>query len=308
MKANHSERELPSVINDVDLQVINLALLEDLGCPYSDVTTNVLFSTMEGTFKAYIISKHHEAIIICGLPMIKVLLNNFDNRLQMTSNYQDGDTLEPGEVLLELSGPAASLLMIERTLLNFIQRLCAIATLTAKFVQAISHTETKILDTRKTTPGLRHLEKYAVKCGGGMNHRMGLYDAIMIKDTHIDLLGGIKNVMKEMSAINTLSVPIIIEVRDLYELNFILDHDYHNIQRILLDNMSPQLLKKCVQLCQDKIHTEASGNININNIVAVAETGVDFASIGKLTHSAGVVDLSMKCEIFATPTMISRKV
>lgn len=285
------------VINDLDLQLIDLALIEDLGFPYNDVTTNTLFSAVQGNFKANIISKHHQPIIICGLPVIKSILAKFDTRCDMHSDYDDGQILSSGAILLTLTGPASALLMIERTVLNFLQRLTAIATLTAKFVNAIKHTTTQILDTRKTHPGSRHLEKYAVHCGGGVNHRMGLYDAMMIKDTHIDFLGGIKKALNLMPATFAQKIPVIVEVRNLDELNIVVEEGLHKVTRVLLDNMTPALMSECVALCNGKIATEASGDINIDNINVVAECGVNFASIGQLTHSAGCVDLSMKCEI-----------
>lgn len=294
----HNLKKLSSWgINDADSQLIDIALIEDLGFPYHDVTTNALFSTVKGDFKAHIISKNPEPIVICGLPVIKSILSKFDARCDLHSDYHDGQIVLSGALLLTLTGPASALLTIERTLLNFLQRLTAIATLTAKFVNTIKHTKTQILDTRKTHPGFRHLEKYAVHCGGGVNHRMGLYDAIMIKDTHIDFLGGIQKALHDLPASFAHKIPVIVEVRNEDELNIVLKSGLHKVTRVLLDNMTPALMSRCVTLCNGKIATEASGNISLDNIMAVAECGVNFASIGKLTHSAGCVDLSMKCEI-----------
>ncbi|MGB6977367.1 MAG: carboxylating nicotinate-nucleotide diphosphorylase [Gammaproteobacteria bacterium] len=284
-------------LNNLDLQLIDLAFTEDLGIPFCDKTTELLFLEIKNNFNARIISKNPEPIIICGLPVIKAALAKLDKHCTVQSDYQDGQILQSGATLLTLTGPAQSLLMAERILLNFLQRLCAIATLTAKFVKTISHTTTKILDTRKTLPGFRHLEKYAVYCGGGVNHRMGLYDAIMIKDTHIDLLDGIAVALNNLPEKTVQPLPVIIEVRTTQELAVVLKKGLPKITRVLLDNMPPTLITECVTLCQGLIATEASGNINLDNIKEVAQCGVDFISVGKLTHSAGNVDLSMKCEI-----------
>jgi nicotinate-nucleotide pyrophosphorylase (carboxylating) len=284
-------------LNNLDLQLIDLAFTEDLGSPYCDITTSFLFSEIKGNSTAKIISKNPEPIIICGLPVVKAVLAKLDHPCVLQSDYQEGQILQPGAILLTLAGPAPVLLTVERIILNFLQRLCAIATLTAKFVSTIQHTSTKILDTRKTLPGFRHLEKYAVYCGGGVNHRMGLYDAIMIKDTHIDLLGGIEVALDNLPEKMLQQLPVIVEIRSVHELAIVLDKGLQKITRILLDNMPPVLVAECVTMCQGLITTEASGNINLDNILAIAQCGVDFISVGKLTHSAGNVDLSMKCGI-----------
>lgn len=286
------------LLNDLDLQLVASALREDLGYPYQDLTTDLLFPSTTSLVKAQIISKHSENITLSGLMLAEALLSKFDTlpAVQVQSLYQDGQTLAPGEVLLTLMGPAAVILMIERTLLNFLQRLCAIATSTAKFVTRIATTTTKILDTRKSLPGFRHLDKYAVLCGGGVNHRQGLYDAIMIKDTHIDFLGGMANALRTLAEKEMPPYPVIVEVRNLEELEIVLNLAMHKVTRVLLDNMSPTLIKQCVSLCEHQLPTEASGNINLDNVLSVAECGVDFISIGKLTHSASHIDLSMQCQ------------
>lgn len=279
--------------------LIDLALQEDLGTPFRDITSATVFAEVSGTFQSRIISKHTEPVVISGLAIVEMILKKLteNNGLKFTvrSHFQDGDILSPGEILLTLESSAHILLMAERTILNFLQRLCAVATLTQKFVQIISDTQLKILDTRKTLPGFRHLEKYAVYCGGGVNHRMGLYDAILVKDTHIDLLGGMSAALKRLTKSN---IPTIIEVRTLDELKTVIAEGQGKVTRVLLDNMPPSLMAECVALCQNIFPTEASGNINLSNIQSVAQTGVDFASIGQLTHSAGCVDLSMKCEFY----------
>lgn len=280
-------------LNEIDLHLINLAFHEDLGIPHNDITTSILFRDKKGVSSARIISKHPDPMVVCGLPIIKTMLARLDNQCEMISDYQDGDILAPGASLLTFKGSAQTLLMIERTVLNFLQHLSAVATKTATFVNRIKHTETKVLDTRKTTPGFRHLDKYAVQCGGGVNHRMGLYDAIMIKDTHIDCLGGMASTLNNLPDDILQKYPVIIEVRDKEELSVVLQKASHKVTRVLLDNMKLPQLSECVAICKTKIQTEASGNINFDNLLSVAETGVNFVSIGQLTHTPGNVDLSM---------------
>lgn len=284
-------------LNPLDLQLIDLALLEDLGSPYADITTQLLFQKSHIT-RAKIISKNGSPITVCGILLANALAAKFDNTCQITTHYEDGAILTKGDILLNLEGPANVLLMIERLLLNFLQHLSGVATLTAVYVEKLKKYKTKILDTRKTMPGLRHLDKYAVHCGGGCNHRLGLYDAVMIKDTHIDMLGGIENALDKLPDTTIENFPVIVEVRTEHELLKILEKASHKVSRVLLDNMSPDIMKRCVSLCDGKLPTEASGNIDLNNILAVADCGVDFISIGKLTHSVSNVDLSMQCSVF----------
>ena len=183
--------------------------------------------------------------------------------------------------------------MLERTLLNFLRHLSAIATLTRQFVDKVSHTHLKLLDTRKTTPGFRHLEKYAVHCGGGINHRMGLYDAILIKDTHIDFLGGLENALQKIP--NKYPLPVIVEIRNQQEFDIAIQYP-QKITRLLFDNMRPEQLTQYVKNTPKMLETESSGNITLNNIADVAQTGVDYASVGCITYAAGQVDLSMIVE------------
>jgi nicotinate-nucleotide pyrophosphorylase (carboxylating) len=284
-------------LNPVDEQLLDLALTEDLGLPYHDITTTYLFpekNTRIATAK--IISKHPVPIVVCGLPMVLAVLNRLSTECHVCNKINDGEILHSGETLAVIEGPENILMMAERIMLNFLQRLSAIATYTAQFVAQTFGTPLKILDTRKTTPAFRHLEKYAVLCGGGVNHRFGLYDALMIKDTHIDLLGGVQHALNKLPNDILTRYPVIIEVRTLQELEVVLHMGREKISRVLLDNMPCALIKQCVALAAGVIATEASGNIGLDNIRAVAETGVPFASVGKLTHSAGSVDLSMKCD------------
>ncbi len=271
--------------------MLQLALNEDLGVPFFDATTALLFENTNINSKAKIISKQATPFVVCGTSLTAKILQHFSDSVEFNTPFRDGDVIHPGETLLTLQGSITTLLMIERTLLNFLQYLSAIATCTQAFVKKVQHTNLKILDTRKTTPGMRHLAKYAVFCGGGVNHRAGLYDAVLVKDNHIDALGGMGKMLERLPLIKKFNT--IIEVRTLAELEGILNHGLDKVDRVLLDNMSPAELKTCVELCKNKIQTEASGNITLDTVVTVAETGVDYASIGKLTHSIASVDLSM---------------
>jgi len=279
----------PSPLSDILLQ---LSLIEDLGFPWHDVTTDLLFPDHHKISHAKIISKHPEIITVCGVTLIEALFKKLSPHTKMTIHHPDGSQLKPKETLLTIEAPASALLKGERVALNFLRHLSAIASLTNKYVEKIKHTQLKILDTRKTTPGMRELEKYAVHCGGGVNHRMGLYDAIMVKDTHVDILGGMKNALAALPDKTTHKLPVIIEIRTIEELHIALENT-HKITRVLLDNMPPDLLFACVVLCNKQVETEASGNIRLENILAIAQTGVDYASVGELTYNAGQVDLSM---------------
>lgn len=285
-------------LNDSDQNLINLAIQEDLSVMLFDATTHFLFpkSRMQ-TAKAHIISKHPTPIILAGLPLLPALFAHMSGEYEIQTEKNDGDCIETGATILTFSGPAFGLLMLERTILNFLQHLSAIATMTHVFQSKIAHTDTKILDTRKTIPGFRHLAKYAVQCGGGVNHRLGLYDAIMIKDTHVDLLGGMDAALSCLPNDILQEMPVIAEVRNEEELTIVLEKGVHKVSRILLDNMDEKALRHAVYITKKRIPLEASGNMRLENIVTVAETGVDFISVGKITHSAGSVDLSMRSEL-----------
>ena len=202
--------------------------------------------------------------------------------------------LAVGEKVLEINGPVYSILSVERLILNIMQRMSGISTLTSNLSKLISHTKCKILDTRKTTPGFRYPEKWAVLIGGGLNHRMGLFDAILIKDNHIDSSGSIENAIvstKDYLDQNNLKIPVYIEVRNKEELDEVTKHDW--IDRIILDNMSPVETKESVSFIQGSFPVESSGNINEKNILEYAEAGVDFVSMGSITHSASIIDMSI---------------
>ena len=206
--------------------------------------------------------------------------------------------MEPGDIVLTASGRVQALLVAERTMLNFMQRMSGIATNTNRFVQAVRHTEAKILDTRKTTPGLRTFEKWAVRIGGGHNHRFGLYDMIMIKDNHVDFCGGIENAINRVHqylADNELNLRIEVETRNLDEVWQVLKTG--RVDRIMLDNYSLEALREAVKVIDKQFETEASGGVNLNTVKAIAETGVDFISVGELTHSVKSLDLSFKAVV-----------
>lgn len=281
-------------LNDQDQRLIDLAIEEDLGLEFTDATTDLLFHQDLENYAVQIINKHPTPIVLAGLPLVEEILSRFLQAYEITPHFKDGDQVPRGASLLSLRGSALMLLKAERVILNFLRHLSAIATLTAQFVEAARGTQMKILDTRKTTPGFRHLEKYAVHCGGGVNHRQGLYDAIMVKDTHIDLMGSLSRVLAELPPLDAKSLPVIVEVRDLGELDTVLKEGRGRVHRVLLDNMSNEDLRTAVARCQGQLETEASGNLHLARIAEVAKTGVDFASVGMITHSAGNVDLSMR--------------
>ena len=233
--------------------------------------------------------------ILCGMEIAEKVFRIVDPGLFMEKFLQDGVSIHKGEVAFKVSGRISSILQSERLVLNFMQRMSGIATATNKLVRLIKGVPVKILDTRKTTPLLRELEKMAVRTGGGENHRMGLYDMIMIKDNHIDFAGGIEKVIDAVQtylASNNKSLKIEIEVRNFTELMQVLNHG--GVDRIMLDNFTIEDLKKAVELIGSRFETEASGGINEDNIREYSETGVNFISVGALTHHILCLDMSLK--------------
>ena len=233
--------------------------------------------------------------IIAGIDVAKEVLRQVDSSISMKCLKKDGDDIKIGDVVFELEGSARNMLTAERTLLNFLQRMSGIATVSKKYADAVKGTKTKILDTRKTTPNLRELEKYAVKIGGSENHRFGLYDMIMLKDNHIDFSGGIEKAIDathEYFEKNGLNLKIEIETRTLEEVKRVIKHG--KIDRIMLDNFTPARIEEALQLINGKYETEASGGITLQNIKEYAQTGVDYISIGALTHHIKSLDLSLK--------------
>ena len=243
--------------------------------------------------KAYLLVKENG--ILAGMELAKHIFQKVDERIVMNPLLKDSDSIAVGDIAFTVKGPSCSLLTAERLVLNCMQRMSGIATKTHEINKLIEGTKAQVLDTRKTTPGIRILEKWAVKIGGGTNHRFGLYDMMMIKDNHIDFAGGIKQAIEK--AINyqknkNLSLKIEVEARDLQEVKEILD--IGKIHRIMLDNFSYEDTRTAVNMINGKYETEASGGITEETIRAHAECGVDFISLGALTHSVSSLDLSLK--------------
>ena len=274
---------LEALAKDDYLPLIKSALSEDIGS--GDVTTNALIS-QDSFASGVMIAK--EPLVVAGIDLAIASFKELDDSVDFSVEVldgQDGDFFQP---LLRIHGPARALLTAERTALNFVQRLSGIATLTAKYVQQVAGTDAKILDTRKTIPGWRILEKYAVACGGGTNHRIGLYDQVMIKDNHLVAMGG--DIRKAIHSARENYPQLIIEVEadTVKQAETAADA---GADIILLDNMSCEELCKSIEIISGRSKTEASGGITIDNVREIAETGVDYISIGALTHSAPAVDI-----------------
>lgn len=267
-------------------ELIKNALAEDIG--HGDITTNSLISDdeiMTGTF----IAKADG--VIAGLDVAKAVFAYLQPDIEFIPGKKDGDNIQKGEVIATVKGRARTLLTGERLALNFMQRLSGIATKTRKMVELIKYQKAEIVDTRKTTPGLRVLEKYAVRMGGARNHRFGLYDGVMIKDNHIAAVGGIQKAVSAVRSKVPHTIKIEVEVENLEQLNEALEAQ---VDIIMLDNMDIETMKQAVAIASGKVLLEASGGINEETIVEVAKTGVDFISIGALTHSAPALDISFK--------------
>ncbi len=264
------------------------ALQEDM--PLGDITTDNIIS--EGHISnAEFLAK--QDAVIAGLDVAKHVFEMLDSRVDFTALVKDGDSVKSGEVIARVSGPTGALLKGERTALNFLQRLSAIATMTNRYVLKVKDLPVKITDTRKTTPGLRLLEKYAVSAGGGSNHRFSLSDGVLIKDNHIAAAGGITNAVNRVRTSIPHTVKIEVEVESMEEVQEALNC---RADIIMLDNMSNEKMTEAVGLINKRALVEASGNITEETIYEVAKTGVDIISIGKLTHSANSVDISMNIE------------
>lgn len=265
--------------------IIKRALNEDLS--YGDITTNAI---VEQVKKATVDLISKEDGVIAGLEIFKrvfLILGNAEVKLYV----QDGALVHKGEKIGEIYGDTRTILSGERVALNFLQRMSGIATLTRKFVEKLEGTNVKLLDTRKTTPNMRIFEKYAVRIGGGTNHRFGLNDGVLIKDNHIDAAGGIKNAIESVRKSAPFVRKIEVEVESLKQLEEALEA---NADIIMLDNMDIETLKTSVKIINGRAETEASGNVTLDTIQAIAQTGVDYISTGALTHSFKALDLSMK--------------
>jgi len=268
--------------------VIDYALKEDIGD--GDITTNSLIP-IDLKAKATMIAK--SSGVIAGLSVAEYVFRTLSSDITWNTFVNDGDKISSGDVILEVSGSYRALLTGERVALNFLQRMSGIATMTANYVEVLRDFKTKILDTRKTVPGLRLLDKYAVMTGGGTNHRIGLYDMVLIKDNHIKIAGGITKAVAQVKKNLPDGIKIEVETTTVEE---VLEALAAGVDIIMLDNMNNIIMAECVKIIDGKAKVEASGNMTIERLNEVAATGVDFISIGALTHSVTAFDISMNIE------------
>lgn len=277
-------------VNELEDRLIDLSFAEDIG-DGDHTTLCCIPDTAMG--KSHLLIK--EDGILAGVEVAKRVFARFDPTMQVEVLINDGAHVKKGDIAMVVTGKVRSLLQTERLMLNIMQRMSGIATMTAKYVERLKGTKTRVLDTRKTTPGMRMLEKQAVKIGGGMNHRIGLFDMILLKDNHIDFAGGIANAINrchEYLKEKGLDLKIEIEVRNFDELRQAMECG--GINRIMLDNFSVEDTKKAVEIVAGKYETESSGGITFDTIRDYAECGVDFISVGALTHSVKGLDMSFK--------------
>lgn len=269
---------------------VRAALLEDLGRA-GDITTNATIPAMK---QARAVIAARQPGIVAGLDLAKAAFRLLDPALRFDARLAEGTAVTSGAILATIEGPARALLSAERVALNFLGRLSGIATLTSHYVVAVAHTGARIVCTRKTTPGLRTFEKHAVLCGGGFNHRFGLDDAILIKDNHIAVAGGIIPALRAVKAAIGHLVKIEIEVDTLDQLDEVLTE---GADVVLLDNMTPALLREAVARIRGRLLAEASGGVTLETVSAIAESGVDMISVGALTHSVKVLDVGLDIQI-----------
>ena len=271
-------------------KLIDLAFAEDIG-DGDHTTLSCIPATAMGKSKLLI----KEAGVLAGVEVAKEIFNRFDPTMKVEVFINDGTEVKPGDIVMVVEGKVQSLLQTERLMLNVMQRMSGIATMTRKYAQKLVGTHTHVLDTRKTTPGMRILEKMAVKIGGGVNHRIGLFDMILLKDNHVDFAGGIENAISrchDYLKVKGKDLKIEIEVRNLDELKEVMR--VGGVDRIMLDNFSPELTKEAVKIVGGKYEIESSGGITFDTIRDYAESGVDFVSVGALTHSVKGLDMSFK--------------
>lgn len=267
-------------------EIIERALREDIGS--GDVTTDAICEP-DQVGRAVIRTK--EPCVVAGVPIAQMVFETLDSQLRFASRVRDGDRLNAGQIIAELDGRLRTILTGERTALNFLQRLSGIATATARYVEAVRDFSVKILDTRKTAPGLRIFDKYAVRVGGGQNHRMGLYDGVLIKTNHIRAAGGIAKAIERARRSAPTTLRIEVEVKNLKELQEALDA---GADIIMLDNMSLEEMRQAVKIAHGRALLEASGGVNLENVREIAATGVDFISVGALTHSVKAIDMHLE--------------
>ncbi len=277
-------------VDELNDQLIDLAFAEDIG----DGDHTTLCCIPEDVMgKSRLLIK--EDGILAGIRIAKEIFHRFDPSMQVEVLIEDGTRVKPGDVAMVVSGKVRSLLQTERLMLNVMQRMSGIATMTARYVERLQGTRTRVLDTRKTTPGMRMLEKEAVKIGGGVNHRIGLFDMILLKDNHVDFCGGIANALDRCAAYQkekNLNLKVEIEVRSFDEIRQVMEHG--GADRIMLDNFSVENTRKAVEMIGGKFEIESSGGITIDTMREYAECGVDYISVGALTHSVKGLDMSFK--------------
>ena len=277
-------------VDELEDRLFDLAFAEDIGD--GDHTTLCCIPEI-AVGKSKLLVK--EAGILAGVDIARKVFHKFDPELKMEVFIEDGSVVKPGDVAFTVSGKIRSLLQTERLMLNIMQRMSGIATMTHRYMEQLKGTKTRVLDTRKTTPGMRILEKEAVKIGGGTNHRIGLFDMILLKDNHVDFAGGISQAIERCHQYlekRNLNLKIEIEVRSIDELQQVLNKG--GVDRIMLDNFTPELTRKAVEMIGGRYETESSGGITLETIRNYAECGVDFVSVGALTHSVKGLDLSFK--------------
>lgn len=277
-------------VDELEDRLIDLAFAEDIGD--GDHTTLCCIPE-DATGKSHLLIK--EDGILAGVELAKKVFARFDPEMKVETIIEDGTEVHKGDIAMIVTGKVRSLLQAERLMLNIMQRMSGIATMTHKYTERLKGTKTRVLDTRKTTPGMRMLEKQAVKIGGGTNHRIGLFDMILLKDNHVDFAGGITNAIDRCHQYlkkKRLDLKIEIEVRNFEELNQVLEHG--GVDRIMLDNFSTADTKKAVEIINGKYETESSGGITFDTIRDYAKCGVDYISVGALTHSVKGLDMSFK--------------
>ncbi len=267
-------------------QAVEAALLEDLGRA-GDITTQ---ATIPADAQARFVMRARDAGVVAGQALAREAFAALDMEVDYVVELGDGARVKPGDVLARATGPARALLSGERVALNFLGHLSGVATTTAGYADLIVHTKARVTCTRKTTPGLRSVEKHAVRCGGGSNHRYGLDDAILIKDNHIAVCGGVRNALRSAKAFAGHLVRIEIEVDDLIQLADVIAE---GADVVLLDNMAPETLREAVAMIDGRLIAEASGNVNLQTVREIAETGVDYISVGRFTHSAPTLDIGL---------------
>lgn len=270
--------------------LLNLSFAEDIG-DGDHTTLSTIPAEAKGRSKLLIKEKG----IVSGVEMAQKVLHKLDPSLKINVLINDGTEVEPGDIVFTAEGSIRSLLMAERTMLNIMQRMSGVATMTKKYQDKLKGTKAKVLDTRKTTPGMRLLEKEAVKTGGGENHRIGLFDMILIKDNHIDFAGGLEKAVrraKEYCVKNGKNLKIEVEARTIDDVKKLVEMP--EVDRIMFDNFTPELTKEAVEIVAGKKETESSGGITLENLSEYGETGVDYISVGALTHSVKGLDMSFK--------------